>query len=188
MWLLGAVSRVYPRACGERSPNGCIGLPSTGLSPRLRGTGGDRVRPVPPHTVYPRACGERSTSHVPGAVTRGLSPRLRGTGSPGHDRNGLRRFIPAPAGNGRLSSRVSWSRSVYPRACGERGKFLAERVDGIGLSPRLRGTVREFSMLIVNLRFIPAPAGNGSYYPNLAIANGGLSPRLRGTGVHPESR
>ena len=131
----------------------------------------------------------------------GSSPRLRGTGRRAAPENLSRRFIPAPAGNGR----TIWGRSllgpVHPRACGERLKTSSSGKSSIGSSPRLRGTDPFKPSRIRWFRFIPAPAGNGTrllrcllcraVHPRACgertvtadsnAARTGSSPRLRGT-------
>ena len=152
-------------------------------------------------TVHPRACGERGLSGLSGSGKTGSSPRLRGTaervraGATGH------RFIPAPAGNGPLSSVQQNRTSVHPRACGERHHPADCGWRRGGSSPRLRGTGRRISREPACGRFIPAPAGNGvvdyltlvgdAVHPRACgersvdiekgLWNCGSSPRLRGT-------
>ena len=111
---------VYPRACGERrsahAPSGGF----CGLSPRLRGTADDAGHAFAPQPVYPRACGERSCVRSMIGGRTGLSPRLRGTVDEDTDMETIKRFIPAPAGNGGADTAAPRRRPVYPRACGER--------------------------------------------------------------------
>ena len=197
------LSPVHPRACGERCHQVGSSVFHPGSSPRLRGTGLTLSRvslpvrfiPAPAGnglptwcmtaacTVHPRACGERIASDVMWFGWYGSSPRLRGTASHRGFSRPLRRFIPAPAGNGRARKK--------PRLC------------SFGSSPRLRGTVHRKPVLEVAARFIPAPAGNGarqfmnsledSVHPRACGERGprpmprtssrGSSPRLRGTAV-----
>ena len=100
---------------------------------------------------------------------------------------------------------------VHPRACGERqhssgprtwssSNGSSPRLRGTGMihsgrdtksngsSPRLRGTALQMtSRACLEPRFIPAPAGNGSYcLPRFSVTTGdGSSPRLRGTAAGP---
>ena len=224
----GLINAVHPRACGERGNALVINYLTHGSSPRLRGTGngcssrwsctgfipapagnGCRSLPArPSSTVHPRACGERSGSSC--VVTRscGSSPRLRGTDRRPRRLPGQRRFIPAPAGNGARDCTGFGFLPVHPRACGERGTIEAECDQCGGSSPRLRGTVVRIQCMATAIRFIPAPAGNGSTRPSIiapltvhpracgersiitrrrTLATGS-SPRLRGTGVLVELR
>ena len=113
------------------------------------------------------------------------------------------RFIPAPAGNTNTRMQPGRRRSVHPRACG--GHQIAPPIFAVcgGSSPRLRGTRRPARFHGRRRRFIPAPAGNtpsvaprsvpGTVHPRAcgehaifeddATADGGSSPRLRGTRV-----
>ena len=173
---------VHPRACGERL---CLRpgiLFSRGSSPRLRGTDimknvtlqHTRFIPAPAGngpacveapfclSVHPRACGERPTSIMIWRIADGSSPRLRGTGLPEAQVAGTSRFIPAPAGNGALESGDGRTKTVHPRACGERTTAATGKPHTSGSSPRLRGTVCLSACGAVHVRFIPAPAGNGS--------------------------
>ena len=150
--------------------------------------------------VHPRAC-ERGLPASVGCLCHGSSPRLRGTGHVGGHEERHHRFIPAPAGNGCRVARHARRETVHPRACGERHvERPAVRRDA-GSSPRLRGTVLLLFGNELRSRFIPAPAGNGSFQRFVTLgqavhpracgercppgprANGneGSSPRLRGT-------
>ena len=192
-----------------------------GSSPRLRGThfvpprewverrfipapagntggGGVKSRLAP---VHPRACGEHATTSKPRLNRGGSSPRLRGTPGSVDRRSRSGRFIPAPAGNtGGGKSYRRW-RPVHPRACGEHHRNRPNYPNGLGSSPRLRGTRWRLRATRLLPRFIPAPAGNTSapgrrgsppsVHPRAcgehtcsvfqASHADGSSPRLRGT-------
>ena len=191
-----------------------------GSSPRLRGTAlssgpcvlagrfipapagnGNHENKVPQeYSVHPRACGERSYALSRDKTNNGSSPRLRGTASARPRLRPRRRFIPAPAGNGRgrrlvlrLSGRFIPAPAgngmdigfvaaiglvaVHPRACGERERSQPCARRPIGSSPRLRGTAGQSPPRLAATRFIPAPAGNG-----LAFCLGSCS-----TAVHPRA-
>ena len=171
--------QVYPRACGGTHP---LGLPAShpnGLSPRLRGNldpvvapyGGSGSIPAPAgepfrittfaaiDPVYPRACG--GTTRSPSSTNRqpGLSPRLRG--NPARRRLGWRvlRSIPAPAGEPRVALPMDAFPGVYPRACGGTPFDALQQRQAAGLSPRLRGNRVSACDLKLQVRSIPAPAG-----------------------------
>ena len=151
--------------------------------------------------VHPRACGERISCCPLNLAHGGSSPRLRGTDGAVVVLSRADRFIPAPAGNGNSMSVVICSPSVHPRACGERSTEIGTSGLSDGSSPRLRGTERQRSRGLSQLRFIPAPAGNGTartrhlcaiavhpracgerHPPAFHMTQGrGSSPRLRGT-------
>ncbi len=132
-------------------------------------------------SVHPRACGERVILLMLDRTRRGSSPRLRGTRhKPAHTACPLR-FIPAPAGNARWTSASPQSRTVHPRACGERDGCSSTASHPCGSSPRLRGTRRRHQQRCRPLRFIPAPAGNAAARRISSASPYGSSPRLRGT-------
>ncbi len=152
-------------------------------------------------TVHPRACGEQLYRRISKRESAGSSPRLRGTVPPEPGLPGQFRFIPAPAGNRRLSLNAPCTNSVHPRACGEQPLRDITVAVHVGSSPRLRGTDLLGAERDVRIRFIPAPAGNShllrpkhyhsTVHPracgeqagnvNAIGAANGSSPRLRGT-------
>ena len=176
----GTRTPVHPRACGEHPSMFEKSPPTSGSSPRLRGTRagaaaaqpGHRFIPAPagntwpsptppsPGAVHPRACGEHSGSSWAALLTVGSCPRLRGTRhrAMAADRPG--RFIPAPAGNTRWGAAGSEHRTVHPRACGEHLSSQTWQGAVAGSSPRLRGTPAQRHYRRADQRFIPAPAGN----------------------------
>ncbi len=111
------------------------------------------------------------------------------------------RFIPARAGNACYESLNDAQAAVHPRACGERFPVAPLRVDIHGSSPRVRGTHPSGGLDLVQLRFIPARAGNatterthtggGAVHPRACGERAGVkrgrsrltgsSPRVRGT-------
>ena len=111
---------VHPRACGELQLSAVIFTPTTGSSPRMRGT---RRRAQCSRTrtaVHPRACGELD-GHIYRTVNpTGSSPRMRGT--PGK------------------TVELEASTPVHPRACGELQPISLYPLPVSGSSPRMRGT------------------------------------------------
>ena len=119
---------VHPRACGELRLPTRPSPPVRGSSPRLRGTLAVRPIGAPVHRfipapagnsprlpvwpsvppVHPRACGELTFRAIAAALNAGSSPRLRGTHRKDTRNERRKRFIPAPAGNSRLSALVGW--------------------------------------------------------------------------------
>ena len=168
-----------------------------GSSPRARGTRGkhrrenQRNRFIPAcagntrhwtrrtlgRPVHPRVRGEHYTKRCGPGKAYGSSPRARGTRGTREIRRTGERFIPACAGNTRVSA------------------FAA------GSSPRARGTLHPVVGLFAVGRFIPACAGNttpnrrcpdrsavhprvrGEHFPETShmIRPSGSSPRARGT-------
>ena len=177
-----AVSAVHPRACGELSAPASPFSTATGSSPRMRGTHsllafeGLRRRFIPAHagnspgtqrvfrlkSVHPRACGELALPEIILLSVAGSSPRMRGThgGQPHHPR--LQRFIPAHAGNSAPHPSRRCPPAVHPRACGELDRRGRACYDDDGSSPRMRGTRGCLLIGSLELRFIPAHAGNSS--------------------------
>ena len=152
--------------------------------------------------VHPRVCGEQLRDRGGVRYTAGSSPRVRGTGQRARSVPALRRFIPACAGN-RGGHKCDLRRDpVHPRVCGEQAATFAYKLELVGSSPRVRGTVLGRLRAVPPRRFIPACAGNsivsafahcekpvhprvcgeqtGSHI--LLVAYGGSSPRVRGTG------
>ena len=194
--------------------------PPTGLSPRLRGNHDDsdlvaeyeRSIPAPagepgtwwntpaPRAVYPRACGGTAANAVIGALRSGLSPRLRGNLFGTVSGASITRSIPAPAGEPYGWTAGPKSSRVYPRACGGTPSSNSISASAIGLSPRLRGNLLELTGQNIDVRSIPAPAGEpvagerpgraDGVYPRACggtvqfalglTSRAGLSPRLRG--------
>ena len=181
---LAELASVHPRVCGEHHLLPCARRWTTGSSPRVRGTCEQgqifafNRRFIPAcagnidpsictgayRPVHPRVCGEHMARILCTDIAIGSSPRVRGTlviPAPDHQ---LIRFIPACAGNIAQNWPHSRARSVHPRVCGEhvgQGKIV---VVGFGSSPRVRGTYPHNSGPTRLQRFIPACAGNMTWY------------------------
>ena len=112
----------------------------------------------------------------------GSSPLARGTlrGDPG--RGSQRRFIPAGAGNtpSRRMTIPGWA--VHPRWRGEHAELGVDAVDDVGSSPLARGTPNSRRSAEIELRFIPAGAGNTMAF-FIATPPPTVHPRWRGE--HP---
>ena len=153
--------RVYPRACGETCVLILINAYAKGLSPRMRGNQGHRLRgdrrigSIPAHAgkpaqdvrsvfgsrVYPRACGETLPGMIQVNIIKGLSPRMRGNRMYFHTYPERRRSIPAHAGKPFLETYIFGCARVYPRACGETLGGIQPSIEMKGLSPRMRGNL-----------------------------------------------
>ena len=110
-------------------------------------------------------------------------------------------IIPAHAGNTNPQRQANCLARDHPRACGEHGTKGAKDKSKAGSSPRMRGTHDLYHDVNAERGIIPAHAGNtiradarGSFrrdhpracgeHPvqkSTALANGGSSPRMRGT-------
>ena len=146
---------VHPRAGGEHSrPIWDYRPPS--VHPRAGGEHQCRSRTGRARrTVHPRAGGEHAVGAVAGRRSGGSSPRGRGTPS---DQRLRDRFIPARAGNTLPLERQS------PHGSSPRGRGTLDHCQpwsrASGSSPRGRGTHCAGIGEVVDLRFIPARAGN----------------------------
>ena len=154
-------------------------VPTTGLSPRVRGNPclttvfTPCMRSIPacagePLTglfglfltkVYPRVCGGTQLMLRRRFSLMGLSPRVRGNPIVRVRLQRRVRSIPACAGEPAWT-RGAWRRSVvYPRVCGGTpGQCGALRGHG-GLSPRVRGNRVRLQSPVGSNRSIPACAG-----------------------------
>ena len=217
---LGAAAWVYPRLCGGTRNGDRPVRGDNGLSPPVRGNRGLRRvkwwagRSIPacagepsisdtiptPRKVYPRLCGGTARSDIPRANADGLSPPVRGNplfAPPAVMADGS---IPACAGEP-VTGRPGWRIwRVYPRLCG--GTIINPSLDDSfqGLSPPVRGNRVPNLLEVVELRSIPACAGEPTaphiprplspVYPrlcggtfttyNYCTVGAGLSPPVRG--------
>ena len=133
-------------------------------------------------------------------VVLGLSPRVRGNPARRVSSRSRMRSIPACAGEPHKMGERQGIPTVYPRVCGGTvGRGKHEKMLK-GLSPRVRGNLRQHESLRVSARSIPACAGepvrstrsgdSAKVYPRVcggtypfggeSIGTGGLSPRVRG--------
>ena len=143
------------------------------------------------HAFLARHCGHET----------GSSPRGRGTRGSRERAANNERFIPAWAGNTSRRLTPASAAPVHPRVGGEHVRVLRAVARHSGSSPRGRGTPLAVAEIGVELRFIPAWAGNTPGAPrqyraravhprvggehlgtsSCTIARAGSSPRGRGT-------
>jgi len=97
----------------------------------------------------------------------------------------VERFIPAHAGNTRVTRGASTPVSVHPRACGEHETIATRAQASSGSSPRMRGTHVKTAQAALIRRFIPAHAGNTA---GLAVCGAGVAVHPRACGEHRTSR
>ncbi len=216
---------VYPRGCGGTWLTWVDLREERGLSPRVRGNRAvlrervlvagsipagagepDTGRGGPRRTaVYPRGCGGTIPRGRPGGAAAGLSPRVRGNQPDPLPSPVERGSIPAGAGEpwSRLSSPLPGT--VYPRGCGgTKDGRTAPKAD-TGLSPRVRGNLKDSNTGVGMKGSIPAGAGEPIERvtnPNMArvyprgcggtvdlawpgVVVDGLSPRVRGNHRRP---
>ena len=204
----GRCSAGHPRAGGERRAAASFMPASAGSSPRGRGTDLARelalgvLRVIPARagngtrprcssrrgSGHPRAGGERPNEGTKHRQTAGSSPRGRGTEAIFLSINPLERVIPARAGNGPPRHKARGRSSGHPRAGGERLGMPEDQQDGIGSSPRGRGTDGGETADRYTVRVIPARAGNGGRWARRPADRaghpraGGERPAARGGG------
>ena len=109
---------------------------------------------------HPRVRGEHGSGIEAYSGGRGSSPRARGT--PVADEVGERhgRVIPACAGNTLAISSRALVTVGHPRVRGEHELALRQNRSRPGSSPRARGTLALGHLGVVQVRVIPACAGN----------------------------
>ncbi len=95
------------------------------------------------------------------------------------------RFIPAGAGNTVKLAIGYDDKTVYPRWRGEHDSPGDRYLPGTGLSPLARGTQRASRPEQALVRFIPAGAGNTSYF---LLSRSAFSVYPRWRGEHPKSQ
>ena len=172
-------TEVYPRVCGGTRSRSGRGVPSLGLSPRVRGNPDINANPPMPNRsipacagepvnagaggvsgrVYPRVCGGTMGTATGGRPWDGLSPRVRGNRNRPSLSGPRAGSIPACAGEPRRGCRSGWRTGVYPRVCGGTSLHHDVPEDRAGLSPRVRGNLRRWPAARDVSRSIPACAG-----------------------------
>ena len=110
---------VHPRVCGEQRDQLGMVRPTSGSSPRVRGTGRVVMSSATPQRFIPACAGNRVPgARVPQSAT--VHPRVCGEQVAVRLRSlALQRFIPACAGNRRCVATRSAYTTVHPRVCGE---------------------------------------------------------------------
>ena len=154
-----AASAVHPRVRGEQS-----------RSLEQRGFG----------SVHPRVRGEQASSSCSALPHVGSSPRARGTAR-ASEMCTPPRFIPACAGNGRLTRSAIGAATVHPRVRGERLLCQDDAVTCHRFIPACAGNGPGRGFADRHDRFIPACAGNGLRLQSDDFCRVGSSPRARGT-------
>ena len=149
--------------------------------------------------VYPRVCGGTPQQPAQPSPGQGLSPRVRGNpptgpaarkrgrsipacaGEPLRERRPPRavRSIPACAGEPCVWQRRRRVRKVYPRVCGGTRIRAAAMNDWKGLSPRVRGNLKNENPPLSRWGSIPACAGEPPVPPH-AKARCRVYPRVCG--------
>ena len=171
---------VHPRTGGEHPRNRRISAARFGSSPhgrgtQLRETGREMDRRFIPAragntaassgfqlivAVHPRTGGEHPVVATASCHSDGSSPHGRGTLADVRSRVRRIRFIPARAGNTATFSISHQCLPVHPRTGGEHVPAPMRVRNAVGSSPHGRGTRYSGIGDWIELRFIPARAGN----------------------------
>ena len=155
-----------------------------GSSPRARGTHINREGARGRLRFIPAGAGNTTGAGHPSDSPGGSSPRARGT-HPEKFRGASRpRFIPAGAGNTPAHRGGSGRAPVHPRGRGEHFEGLWAALADRGSSPRARGTRLRQHPEELDVRFIPAGAGNTSH-PGPCRVHTAVHPRGRGEHALP---
>ena len=143
-----------------------------GLSPRVRGSLVDRQSVS--GTVYrpayygvqwqngrsiPTCAGQPAAAAVDPGAGLGLSPRVRGSPMSRASLSLRWRSIPTCAGQPRSCHRAHWCTAVYPHVCGAACMKLRATVRFTGLSPRVRGSLKDQSVNHTPRRVYPHVCG-----------------------------
>ena len=165
--------------CGATRPARALEKPPWGLSPRVRGNlrailaSQIQRGPIPAcagqpwmsaclagiEGAYPRVCGATPFLAILTKPHWGLSPRVRGNRSGGVSLP-LRSWpIPACAGQPRCGATNKRTSRAYPRVCGATMTDPGLAHSCQGLSPRVRGNLRNPGHALGGERPIPACAG-----------------------------
>ena len=152
----------HPRACGANPVDTRASSPSPGSSPRMRGKPGARFWQSVRHRIIPAHAGQTQSGHLAGSVLTdhpracganairpsgwfgpdGSSPRMRGKRSRSPFFDGIRRIIPAHAGQTMSALIIGSCLPDHPRACGANSNKGSATVSASGSSPRMRGKRR----------------------------------------------
>ena len=108
---------------------------------------------------HPRACGANLQEIAGTCPVPGSSPRVRGKRVVRDRVTILPRIIPARAGQTTRGDGITHSRSDHPRACGANYRASPQTNHRNGSSPRVRGKLPVTWFLPLELRIIPARAG-----------------------------
>ena len=185
--------------CGGTLTNPVVKPYQRGLSPRVRGnhevlprrripTGsipacaGEPVRLLSAgggQEVYPRVCGGTEVERAQTVNRQGLSPRVRGNLYQPHRGRRCTRSIPACAGEPSVRIAAPYRHQVYPRVCGGTPCCRCWLECMGGLSPRVRGNPAQDRASVVDIRSIPACAGEPTTEYSTAQASS-VYPRVCG--------
>ena len=170
----------HPRTGGEHQAGAVNCFRPCGSSPHGRGTrvrgNGNRaaLRIIPAragntsvtcavaaaNADHPRTGGEHRRMHFADHLAVGSSPHGRGTRSNSLLPRSIQRIIPARAGNTFGDAKHDSQGADHPRTGGEHPALAVTRISEVGSSPHGRGTHGAIERWEVEIRIIPARAGN----------------------------
>ena len=130
--------------------------------------------------VHPRTCGEHMLRKNMPNKRAGSSPHVRGTCAVLWSFFGIKRFIPARAGNMAIRRGKRSSMTVHPRTCGEHCIIRYTVSTAPGSSPRA-GNMFSIKTCFPNQTVHPRTCGEHSSKTFLLNATCGSSPHVRGT-------
>ena len=171
--------RVHPRVCGGNRLTVNPDSADCGPSPRVRGkpleleTRHGLLRSIPAcagetksspsregqTTVHPRVCGGNDLPTTPPQGRSGPSPRVRGKRLRPEGSELVGGSIPACAGETDLPDPLVEPVGVHPRVCGGNTALNGHPLPMYGPSPRVRGKHFETEGCAMDIRSIPACAG-----------------------------
>ena len=108
---------------------------------------------------HPRACGANWLRTSTSDRIAGSSPRMRGKRDWETFCRATARIIPAHAGQTPFFLVFIIMRTDHPRACGANPRCRCSRARNCGSSPRMRGKPADGSRHAIEVRIIPAHAG-----------------------------
>ena len=197
-----AKKRVDPRVCGGAATAQTFDLPQKGRSPRVRGSHlqlrrrrrlagsipacagepGGRPSRRTRGAVDPRVCGGAPITPAKDRRPLGRSPRVRGSLDSARRARPCPGSIPACAGEPVVQHPRRWRRKVDPRVCGGARFYPGDKITCTGRSPRVRGSPRGTIPELVEIRSIPACAGEPTP-PPLQHRFAWVDPRVCGGAV-----
>ena len=169
----------HPRLCGANWETVWNAIVAFGSSPLVRGkhaagdarTAFERIIPAcagqtllrfwcgDHYADHPRLCGANWLSNGIQWVTDGSSPLVRGKHVRMVGNNARFRIIPACAGQTALGKSTESKASDHPRLCGANLNWPMTLPEASGSSPLVRGKPDRHTLFAVELRIIPACAG-----------------------------
>ena len=173
---------VHPRWRGEQSRTEQQSIPAYGSSPLARGTVLEALLDVRQPRFIPAGAGNRFRAKIRAHATP-VHPRWRGE----QRREALAKHrlggsSPLARGTELVCVATQVDRSVHPRWRGEQFPLLFRLISAGGSSPLARGTAVQEYRCLKSSRFIPAGAGNRSFFM-FRFMPAPVHPRWRGEQV-----